>query len=177
MLDPALELTLRGSLGLLLAVAAVHKLRGFSEFRASLADSRLVPAGLVTPSAAALVAVELGLVAALLLPGLRAYGALGAAALLCVYAAAMAINLARGRRHIDCGCLGPAARSSLSEWLVLRNLLVGAAALACLLPIDVRPLVWIDAVSVAGGIAAIAGLYTSVHLLMANAPELAELRS
>lgn len=176
-LDPALELALRGSVALLFLVAAVHKIRGFAGFQATLADYRLLPRALVAPAAVGLVALELALVAALVLPGLREVGGIGAAALLLLYAVAMAINLARGRRHIDCGCLGPAARQSLAEWLVLRNALVAAAALGCLLPVGARPLVCVDAVTVAGAIAVLAGIYTSVHLLMANAPELAQLRS
>jgi hypothetical protein len=83
----------------------------------------------------------------LLLPLYR-WAALGAVALLVLYSVAIAINLVRGRREIDCGCFGPAARVPLSGGLVARNaLLIGAAALVSL-PVGARPLVWVDAFSV-----------------------------
>jgi len=38
--------------------------------------------------------------------------------LLALYTLAVVVNLARGRREIDCGCFGPAARQPLSAALV-----------------------------------------------------------
>jgi hypothetical protein len=42
--------------------------------------------------------------------------------LLILFAAAMAINIGRGRRNIDCGCFQSALRQNLSLTLVARNL-------------------------------------------------------
>ncbi len=57
-----------------------------------------------------------------------AIGALMGGALLALYALAMAINLARGRRDLDCGC--GIVRKSISASMVVRNLLL-AAFIAC----------------------------------------------
>ena len=59
-------------------------------------------------------------------PGL----ALVAMALLALFAAAMAINIRRGRDHIDCGCGQSFLRQTLSWMLVARNGRAGGAA-AC----------------------------------------------
>jgi hypothetical protein len=67
---------------------------------------------------------------ALLLPQTRAVAGAGAATLLAAYAGAVLINLLRGRADIDCGCGGTA--QPLSYWLVLRNVLLGGAALLLL---------------------------------------------
>src|SRR2546425_10159919 len=105
-MDPVIDFTLRTALALLCFVAAGHKLRDRDRFRATLAEYRLLPAGLVPLAAALVVAVEVAAAGALLVPGARAAGLVAAAALLVLYGAAIAINLARGRRDIDCGCAG-----------------------------------------------------------------------
>jgi hypothetical protein len=46
--------------------------------------------------------------------------------LLLVFATAMAINLHRGRRDIDCGCFQSTLRQHLSVTLVVRNLVMAA---------------------------------------------------
>ena len=94
-----------------------------------------------------------------LLPGLCR--SLGIAALLLAYAAAMGINIARGRDHIDCGCLGfGAAQATLGWELVLRNVALATFAFAVFaLPLSARPLGAIDWISGIGAIAAFALLY------------------
>jgi hypothetical protein len=57
------------------------------------------------------------------------WGAWLAALLLSGFAAAIAINLARGRKAIDCGCFQSALRQPLRIVLVARNLLLVAAIL------------------------------------------------
>jgi ABC-type phosphate transport system permease subunit len=83
------------------------------------------------------------------------------AALLLVYAGGMAINILRGRTHIDCGCLGfGTSRASLGWELVARNILLGAVALAVFaLPVVPRALGAIDAISGLGAVVALALLY------------------
>jgi hypothetical protein len=173
-MDPAVDIALRTGLALLLLVAAGHKLRDLPYFRATLADYRLVPARWVGVAAMVVVGVEVATAAALVL--LRATGALAAAALLTVYAAAIGVNLARGRRHIDCGCAGPAVRRPLSGWLVARNGALVAVALAGLAPVRVRPLVWVDGITVAGTTLLLAVVYAAVDGLIANVPGFARLR-
>lgn len=171
MIDPAVDVSLRAALALLLLSAAWHKLHDPGAFRAALAAYRIVPAA----TAPVVVAAELGAAVALLLPMAGATGPLLAAALLALYGVAIAVNLARGRRHIDCGCGGP-ARQPLAWWLVGRNAVLAAAALACVVPSRPRPLVWIDALTVAGTVATLAMLYLASARLLADAPHLARLR-
>jgi hypothetical protein len=178
-LDPALACVLRAALAVVLAGAAVHKLRDPAAFRAALAAYRLLPAPAVTPAAALLVAAELAAAGALL-GALRheplRVAALGGAALLGLYGAAIAVNLRRGRRHIDCGCAGPGARRPIHEALVARNAVLAALALGAALPAGGRALGALDALTVPAGTAALLLVYASSERLLANAPALAALR-
>jgi len=175
-MDPAIEAALRGALALLFAVAARHKARDLDGFRATLAEYRLLPEGAASVAARLVIVAEVAASVALLVPVLRAPGPFLAAGLLAVYTGAIAINLARGRRDIDCGCAGPALRQPLSGWLLGRNGILLAAALACLVPLRPRPLVWVDALTVTGAVAALAAFYGALDRLVANAPRLAHLR-
>ena len=168
MIDPVVALALRASLALLLAGGALAKLRDLPGFAAAVAGYRLLPAALARPAAVGFVAAELALAAGLWIPQLREASALGAAALLTLYGVAIAANLARGRRDIDCGCGGPLGRQTLSEGLVARNLLLAAAALAGALPVAPRPLAWLDALTLAAAVAAAAALYAAAGALLAR---------
>jgi Methylamine utilisation protein MauE len=174
-MDPALQLIMRGALALLLCWAAVHKLRNVAEFREALAAYELLPRRCVRAAAALLVASELAIGVTLLLPGIGAGAALGAAALLCTYAGAIGINLLRGRRHIDCGCVGAAARRPIGLALVARNGALVVIALASALPATSRRLTGIDALTVSAGVITVAFLYVAVDALIVNAPRTAAL--
>ncbi len=67
----------------------------------------------------------------------------------------------RGRRHIDCGCLGPAARRPIDGGLLLRNGLLIALAICAAIPATSRALVWLDAATVIGGVAVLAITYAA----------------
>ncbi len=175
MIDPTPLVALRLALALLFAGAAWHKLRAFAAFREALAEYRLLPASTVAAAAGVVVACE-GVVAVSLL-AVPARGALLAAGLLALYTGAIGWNLLRGRREIECGCGGPALRQTLSGALVVRNLALVAAALACGAEPSSRALVWVDALSIGGAAAVLALLYAATNRLIANAPQLALLRS
>lgn len=175
-IDPVLAWLLRGGLGLLFALAAWHKIRDATAFRAVLADYRLLPRAVVSPAAFALPAVEAGVAAGLFVPRLAHAAALAGAALLALYGGAMTINLVRGRRHIDCGCGGPAGRRALGFPLIARNALLATAAFASTLPVSERPLFWVDGFTLAAGLAASALLYAALDGLLAHAPRVALLR-
>src|SRR2546430_15042876 len=100
-MDPVIDATLRTALALLFLVAAGHKLRDLGRFRATLAEYRLVPAGLVPLAAALVVVAEAAAAGALPVPGARAAGPGSAACLPRVYLPAGPINPARGRRALD----------------------------------------------------------------------------
>ena len=163
-LDPALSGALRGGLALLLLSAAAHKARDLASFRAALAAYGLLPARSVPAAAGLFALAECAIAGWLLVPGAGAAPALAAASLLALYAVAMLAALAAGRRGIECGCGGPAGARRLGPAPVARNAVLVTAALAASLPASPRPLVWIDALSAAGAIAALACLFAAAEL-------------
>lgn len=164
-MDPVLDLVLRVALALLFATAAWHKLRAPKAFAATLGEYRLLPPALAPIAAALVVTAELAVVVGLLVS--RRDGLAAAATLLLVYAAAVGVNLLRGRRHIDCGCAGPAARRPISGWLVGRNVVLAAAALAGLAPVAARRLIWVDAFTVVAATVALTACWAAADRLLA----------
>jgi hypothetical protein len=126
-------LAIRVLVSLVFLTAAYGKLRHWTVLQGVVANYRLLPQVLVAPVAYLLPPVEGLLGAALMLHLGSPWPEMGAAALLIVFAAAMGINMVRGRRHIDCGCFQNALKQTLSWKLVLRNvalaLLLGVALL------------------------------------------------
>jgi hypothetical protein len=165
-LDPALSALLRASLALLFALAAAHKLRAPRAFAAVLAEYRLVPDAAALALALGFAGAELARAVALCAPALARAAALGAVLLLALYAAAIAINLARGRDDIDCGC-GFAARP-LGAGLLLRNALLAGAALAAALPASQRALAAVDLLTIAAGTSTAALLFAAADGLAAR---------
>ena len=104
----------------LFAHAVWHKLRAFGDFTAVLASYRLAPAPLTKPVALLLVALEAAVAVGAVLDFAAAFPA--AAALLGLYALAIAVNLDRDRALLDCGCGGPP--QPISRWPVQRAAVV-----------------------------------------------------
>lgn len=108
------------------AIGLVFLLAGFDKWRhrrllpGVIANYRLLPAQLVAPAAAVLPVVEIMVGAGLLFGA--AWAAAAGIGLLLVFAAAMAINIRRGRSFIDCGCGRAGLRQPLGWGLVARNL-------------------------------------------------------
>lgn len=168
-LDPALGALLTLALAALFASAAAHKLRHPARFRATLSVYRLLPRTLELPVAAGLMALEAVLAPALLWSQSRVPAAWAGAALLTVYALAIAVNLRRGRRHIDCGCGGAAERRPIHAALVWRNAALAALLLATTIPWGPRPWAATDAITILLGTAAAILLYRSIDALFAAA--------
>lgn len=156
-------------------LAATHKLTSLAAFRATVREYRIVPARAVGGAATTIVGLEMALGLGLLVPMVRSTSLIVSAALLAVYAAAVGINLQRGRRHIDCGCTAPGREQPLSGWLVARNLALAVTALAGLLPMESRVLLWVDAISVGATVAVLAALYAALDRLISNSRELTRL--
>ena len=120
-------LAIRALLALIFLSASVAKMRHWAAFEGVVANYRLLPRVLVPAVTYALPPVEAAigsaLLASLVIPaealGFRA--SLAAGALLGVFAVAMAVNLLRGRAHIDCGCFQGALKQTLRWPLVARN--------------------------------------------------------
>lgn len=147
MIDPLVSLVLSISLALLFLNAGRHKLSLPERFKAQLSAYQILPLSWVSFVARFLPWLEVVLAVALLIPGTRVYGGLVAGTLLVIYAAAVTVNLLRGRAYIDCGC-GDRPQQ-LTYWLSIRNLACAMAAGSLLIPIDNRALVPIDLLFVA----------------------------
>jgi uncharacterized membrane protein YphA (DoxX/SURF4 family) len=169
---PLLGVAASVAVALLFAVAGIDKLRHRDLLPGVIANYRLLPDALVAPAAALLPGVEL-LVAAGLLLGFAPVAPMAAIALLLVFAAAMAINIGRGRRHIDCGCGHAGLRQQLGWSQVARNLVLATA----LLPALVAGRADLDIADAALGAAAGVALYllllmfSAVGALAASAPK------
>lgn len=163
-IDPVPASVLALALAALWTASGVHKLRDPDGFAGALAAYALLPQQAIDIVARALPLVEITVATGLLFPVSREAAALVSTLLLGLYAVAIAINLRRGQRELDCGCLGFGRRSAISMTLLWRN---GALALASLaagvLPRSVRALDWIDLFTVAVGVAAAALLYAALE--------------
>lgn len=175
MIDPVIALTVRAALALLFAAAAWHKVSDRAHFTASLDAYALLPAQLVLPSASLLPALECSLAIGLLYGPSLEPAAIVSMMLLTLYTGAIAGNLARGRREIDCGCFASSARVPLSPGLVVRNFILIAAAALLLLPVRARALVWVDALTVVTAVLVLWLLWTSAQRLAKTGPALQRL--
>jgi hypothetical protein len=170
MIDPLFGTAIAIGLAFLLLSAAWHKVVAHAEFLAALDDYRLLPPSLVRPFAAVLPGAEAALAAGWLAGGGRTVAA-ATAALLLAYAAALAVNLRRGRRQIDCGCGFRGATGSdlpLSWWLVARNVVLASLAGIAGLPHSGRELGFFDALTLAAATLAAVLLYAGTSQLIRN---------
>ena len=176
-LDAATDLLLRASglaIGIVLLAAAFHKLRGFAAFRASVEGYRLLPDAPAAVVAAVLPVLEALAGVALIVDGLRVAGAWLAFATIGVATAAVAINVARGRTTIACGCGGLDGEQRLSWALVARNAVLLAVLAAGTFGTWAPAGVAAQATLAAAALALVA-LYAVASQLLANQPRLAEL--
>jgi hypothetical protein len=125
--------------GIVFVEAGLAKLRHRDLVPGVVANYRLLPESLVVPVATVLPVVELalglGLVASVFTGGVLRLLGLPASALFVVFAAAMAINIRRGRKAIDCGCGRSQLRQPLHWGLVLRNLVLAALVAVHAVPV------------------------------------------
>ena len=172
MLDPLIIKVISIGLGLMFLLAGYHKLADGAAFRITLLEYQVLPDGLVAPASRIVPVFEILLGAAWLFAWYAGgVTAVASAGLLGIYAAAIAINIMRGRVHFDCGC-GFGGKSDneqyLSGGLIARNIVLIAVALATMLPVTPRELVFADYVILFAALLAIASLFGAANQLMAN---------
>ncbi|HSC84668.1 MAG TPA: MauE/DoxX family redox-associated membrane protein [Pseudomonas sp.] len=173
--DPIFIIASAITIAVILASAATHKLRAPARFAQQLEDYQLLPKALLKLVARGLPLVEIGVAFALLGPARRPIAAPLAAALLALYAAAIGINLWRGRADIDCGCSGPDQAQPLRRALLVRNsVLVALALLASIAP-HARELGFFDGFVVIAASAVALLIYAAAESLLANGPRLFKL--
>jgi len=169
-IDPTLSWSLRVFLAFVLGRSLLHKLRDPAAFRDVVRDYRLLPTRALGPAALGIVIAEALVTLGLLFPATRGAAGFGAMALFLLYGGAISLNLARGRREIDCGCSGPLARGhGLHEWLVARNAGQFLFAALVALPTTARALGWLDGATVLLAVSALASLSLAVDGLAASA--------
>jgi uncharacterized membrane protein YphA (DoxX/SURF4 family) len=168
MVDPVVAWIARLALAAVFAAAAHHKWREPDAFAAALADHELVPEPWVRVLAHGLALAETAVALGLVWPASAGAAAIGAGGLLALYSGAIAVNLWRGRREIDCGC--SARPQPLSGALLVRNAALATAVWPAIAPTAQRALVWVDALTAAAGLAALAWLWLAAHALAFGAP-------
>ena len=174
-IDPIFIIASAIAIAVLLASAATHKVRAPARFARQLADYQLLHQALVRPIARLVPLLELGIAFALLVPLSRSWAALAAAGLLALYAAAIGINLWRGRADTDCGCAGPDQAQPLRPVLLARNsALVALALLASVAPVA-RDLTLFDGFVTLAAAAVALLIYAAADGLLANSPLLLKL--
>jgi hypothetical protein len=118
--------------GLVFLLAAAQKAGHWRILPGVIANYRLLPRMTVFAVAALLPPLELTVGLFLLCALAAPWAVLAAAALLALFAAAMAVNLRRGRAHIDCGCGQSFLVQTLSGALVARNIVLAGLLLPSL---------------------------------------------
>src|SRR5579862_9483977 len=125
-IDPAVAELMLVCMALLFGAAAVHKLRDLRLFDEIFAAYDVLPFITRWRLARLLPVVEMAVAAGALLAATRRVAVVLAALLLLTYAAAITLNLYRGKRDLACGCGGPDEGRTIAPWMVGRNVLLAA---------------------------------------------------
>jgi Methylamine utilisation protein MauE len=171
-IDPVIELSLRSGLALLFAMAAWHKAWNRPRFAATVRAYRLLPSSMVSPGTWAAPFAEAAIAMGFLYTPAREAAVFAAVPLLMLYTFAIAVNLALGRREIDCGCFASSARVPLSGWLLFRNGVLIMAACVLLLPARERMLLWVDLLTVVMTLIMLSVLWAAGQRLATSGPAL-----
>jgi Methylamine utilisation protein MauE len=177
MIDPAVGLLVTFTIALLFGSASVHKLRDLHRFEEIFAAYGVLTSVSRWKLSWIIPVLELAVAVGLLFGGSRLWAATVGAALLVVYAAAIGVNLQRGRRDLACGCGGPNDRSPIAPWMLGRNSVLALLLLGCAwVPWMSRPLVFTDAVTVVLGLATLALVYLCIDQMMSYLQRAARFR-
>src|SRR5262245_40130897 len=139
-LDPPIVAIACAATATIFLGSAALKFSQPTEFRAAVESYRLVPEALAVAVGWIVPSLELVGAIGLVVGATRGAAALLLLSLLAGFTAAIVVNLARGRRDLDCGCFGPLLRQPLSGWLIARNGLLALLVLAAFTPVAARPL-------------------------------------
>ncbi|TPQ37990.1 MULTISPECIES: MauE/DoxX family redox-associated membrane protein [Cupriavidus] len=172
-IDPVVVRTCQAGAAIVFGAAAMSKLLDMRRFEGSLDGYALLPPALVRPAAVGLALAELAVAMALPLDATRVPAALAGLLLLALFSGAIAINLWRGNRNIDCGChafgrRGTERQGGLSSWHLARVALLAALVAPALFEFAARDVLWVDYFTVLGGLACASGLFFVIDALLAN---------
>ncbi len=170
--DPMILAFAQAILMLTFLTGAWFKLRARETFEGVVYNYRVLPELAVRPASYVLPLAELAVGSGLAYSPARLYAAIGAIVLLTVFNIAIAINLLRGRREIDCGCFSSVLKQRLSGGLIVRNFgLIGLAAwLAWGVPrASIGTVEWLDWVVGVAMALAVTLVYMTASLLATQA--------
>ena len=145
-----------------------QKLADTAYFHGVITEYRILPASWSPWVARALPVVEIAAGLALLIPAFRLPALISVALLLAGYTFAMGLNIARGRRDLDCGCAGPGQEQTISGWLLGRNLVLISLALLAASALQQFSLGWQGWSLALLGTTVLALLYHTFNQLIAN---------
>jgi hypothetical protein len=164
-LDPVFGALIAICFAVLFASAAAHKWRNLPSFEEAFAAYELLPQMPRLHLTWLIPLCETAVALGLLVYATRAAAVIAGAVLLLGYAGAIALNLQRGRRDIACGCGGPDQRRPIAGWMAWRNLLLALLLGMALWPSSGRAISWMDASTIAFGVAAAIVVYLCVDRL------------
>lgn len=166
MLDPVILYSLIGGFALLFALSALEKYQDMPAFQLKLENYQVLPA-IVTSGMTNVVFVTEIVATTLFLTPAYLYGLALAAMLMLAYTSGIAINLKRGRTHIDCGCLGSQGEG-ISGYHLLRNSTLLILLGICFLPVTDRQMIWLDYSTIVLFLGASAASYATANLMIAH---------
>lgn len=171
--DPVVHLSSALGLTLLLGAAALHKLhdrQGFARVldNYGVALGGMLPHGLRLVLARLLPWLEMIAAVGLVLSFWMPWTALLAGLLLALYALVLVASVARGAVIEDCGCHFGGKPQAPSMALVWRNVLLLLPMVNLMGPMQGRPLVWFDAVTLGFLLCSVAVFYLLANLLISN---------
>src|SRR5581483_5925414 len=164
-IDPQITAIASATAAAIFAGSAAMKLAAPPEFQAAVENYRIVPPPLAPMIAWTLPVLELAGALGLVAASTRYAAAAALIALLAIFTLAIAINLARGRRDLDCGCFGAMLRQRLSGWLIARNAALAIVLAAALVPEDTRRLDALDYATVVPAAVSLVMLYAAANYL------------
>ena len=165
MIDPDFGALITAGAALLLLAASWHKWRSLAEFLEVLRNYRVFPEFSLPLMGRLIPVLEAAIGIGLWVPSTRSVAALCGAALILSYALGIAVNLARGRLNLDCGCAAPGERRPIAGWMVARNILLGTVLACAALPWS-RPVGVVDVLTVVGGLVVLILMYLTVDRLL-----------
>jgi hypothetical protein len=173
--DPMILAFCQAILMLVFLAGAWLKLRAWETFEGVVYNYRLLPERAVRPASYLLPLAELAVGLGLAYAPTRPYAAGGAVLLLALFNVAVGINLARGRREIDCGCFSSVLKQHLSAGLIVRNAaLIGLAAWLAWGVSQGFTMAWLDWLVGMAAALVVAFVYISASLLARHAAEMTQ---
>ncbi|MGO9452570.1 MAG: MauE/DoxX family redox-associated membrane protein [Candidatus Binataceae bacterium] len=175
-IDPSIVAIACATVATVFVGSAAMKSADLDEFRAAVENYRIVPEWIAGPIARMVPILETAGAVGLIFTATRTHAAMLLLSLIAIFTGAIAFNLARGRRDIDCGCFGPMMRQRLSGWLIVRNGVLALIVAIAIGPEDARALGALDFATIIPAAAALVMLYAAANYLLANQPAIEALR-